>query len=167
MEKLHLRSSSSQAKSLGITVSIVGVFIVTFYKGPSVLIAPSCSSSPHKLLLQRSNWVIGGFLLAADCVFASAWLIVPVESSSLYVCGKLKQVSLWFLTWRERKLFVFLIFQASVLKRFPAELIVVFYYCFFVTLQLGIVCLVMERDLSAWSFKPDVKLVAVVYSVSG
>ncbi|XWS34847.1 hypothetical protein CRYUN_Cryun21dG0072200 [Craigia yunnanensis] len=130
MEKLHLRSSSSQAKSLGTIVSIVGAFIVTFYKGPSLLMAPSHSSSPHQLLLQQSNWVIGGFLLAADCVFASTWLIV----------------------------------QASVLKKFPAELIVVFYYCFFVTLQSGIVCLVMERDLSAWSFKPDVRLVAVVYS---
>ncbi|XWS22564.1 hypothetical protein CRYUN_Cryun29cG0047200 [Craigia yunnanensis] len=58
-----------------------------------------------------------------------------------------------------------LMFQTSVLKKFPAELIVVFYYCFFVTLQSGIVCLVVEIDLSAWSFKPDVKLVAVVYSV--
>lgn len=43
----------------------------------------------------------------------------------------------------------------------------VFYYCFFVTLQSGIVCLVMERDLSDWSFKPYVRLVAVLYSVSG
>lgn len=130
MEKLHLRSSSSQAKSLGTIVSIVGAFIVTFYKGPSLLMAPSRSSSPHQLLLQQSTWVIGGFLLAADCIFASAWLIL----------------------------------QASVLKKFPAELFVVFYYCFFVTLQSGIVCLVMERDLSAWSFKPDVILVAVIYS---
>ncbi|MBA0746614.1 hypothetical protein Gogos_009117 [Gossypium gossypioides] len=130
METLNLRSSTSQAKSLGTIVSIAGAFIVTFYKGPSLLMAPSHSSSPHLLLGQQSNWVIGGFLLAADCVFASAWLIV----------------------------------QASVLKKFPAELFVVFYYCFFVTLQSGIICLIMGRDLSAWSFKPDVRLVAVIYS---
>ncbi|XP_040970090.1 WAT1-related protein At5g40240 isoform X2 [Gossypium hirsutum] len=130
METLNLRSSTSQAKSLGTIVSIAGAFIVTFYKGPSLLMAPSHSSSPHLLLGQQSNWVIGGFLLAADCVFASAWLIV----------------------------------QASVLKKFPAELFVVFYYCFFVTLQSGIICLIMGGDLSAWSFKPDVRLVAVIYS---
>ncbi|XVF02408.1 hypothetical protein REPUB_Repub04eG0173100 [Reevesia pubescens] len=130
MEKLHLKSSSSQAKSLGTIVSIIGAFIVTFYKGPSLLMAPSHSNSSHQLFSQHSNWVIGGFMLAADCVFASAWLIV----------------------------------QASVLKKFPAELIVVFYYCFFVSLQSAIVCLIVERDLSAWSFKPDVRLVAVLYS---
>ncbi|KAK6242059.1 EamA domain - like 10 [Theobroma cacao] len=130
MEKLHLGSSSSQAKSLGTIVSIAGAFVVTFYKGPSILMSSSRASSSHQFLLQQSNWVFGGFLLAADCVFASAWLIV----------------------------------QASVLKKFPAELIVVFYYCFFVTLQSAIVCLVMERDLSSWSFKPDVRLVAVLYS---
>ncbi|XP_021293103.1 WAT1-related protein At5g40240-like isoform X1 [Herrania umbratica] len=130
MEKLHLRSSSSQAKSLGTIVSIAGAFVVTFYKGPSILMSSSRASSSHQFLLQQSNWTFGGFLLAADCVFASAWLIV----------------------------------QASVLKKFPAELIVVFYYCFFVTLQSAIVCLVTERDLRSWSFKPDVRLVAVLYS---
>lgn len=130
MEKMNLKSSSSQAKLLGTIVSIAGAFIVTFYKGPSLLRATSLSSSSNQLLLLRSDWVVGGFLLAADCMCASAWLIV----------------------------------QASVLKKFPAELIVVFYYCFFVTLQSGIVCLVMERDLSDWSFKPYVRLVAVLYS---
>ncbi|EOY00425.1 PREDICTED: WAT1-related protein At3g28050 isoform X2 [Theobroma cacao] len=106
MEKLHLGSSSSQAKSLGTIVSIAGAFVVTFYKGPSILMSSSRASSSHQFLLQQSNWVFGGFLLAADCLFASAWLIV----------------------------------------------------------QSAIVCLVMERDLSSWSFKPDVRLVAVLYS---
>ncbi|XWS63633.1 hypothetical protein CRYUN_Cryun06bG0117600 [Craigia yunnanensis] len=78
MEKLLLRSSSRQAKSLGTIASIVGAFIVEF--------------------------------------------------SSVYVYRKLKQ------------------------------------YCFIVTLQTAIVCLVMERDFSAWSFKLDVILVAVLYS---
>lgn len=91
---MNLKSSSSQAKLLGTIVSIAGAFIVTFYKGPSLLRATSLSSSSNQLLLLRSDWVVGGFLLAADCMCASAWLIVQVESSSLYVCRKLKQVSL-------------------------------------------------------------------------
>ncbi|GLU03060.1 hypothetical protein SLE2022_202780 [Rubroshorea leprosula] len=130
MEKPCLRSSSFQAKLLGTMVSIAGAFIVTFYKGPALLLTLSPSNSPHQLLLQHSNWVVGGFLLAADCLFASAWLIT----------------------------------QASILKKFPAELIVVFFYCFFVTIQSAIICLVMERDISAWSFKPDVRLIALLYS---
>lgn len=129
MEKLRLRSSSFQAKILGTVLSISGAFIVTFYNGPALL-KSAPSKAPHQLVLQLSNWVIGGFLLALDILFASTWLIT----------------------------------QASILKKFPAELIVVFFYCFFVTIQSAIVCLVVERDSSAWSLKPYTRLMAVIYS---
>lgn len=68
MEKLDWRSSNSLAKSLGTIVSISGAFIVTFYKGPTLLMTSS-----------SSDWVIGGLLLVADCIMTSAWLIVEVE----------------------------------------------------------------------------------------
>ncbi|GAY36434.1 hypothetical protein CUMW_022040 [Citrus unshiu] len=130
MEKLDWKSSSSLAKSVGTIVLITGAFIMTYYKGPHLLM----TSSPPNLSLQffvpQTNWVIGGLLLAIDCVFTSAWLIV----------------------------------QASILKKFSAELIVVFFYCFFVAIQSAILCLVMERDLSSWSLKPGVRLAAVLYS---
>ncbi|KAK9191930.1 hypothetical protein WN943_020546 [Citrus x changshan-huyou] len=130
MEKLDWRSSSSLAKSVGTIVLITGAFIMTYYKGPHLLM----TSLPPNLSLQffvpQTNWVIGGLLLAIDCVFTSAWLIV----------------------------------QASILKKFSAEFIVVFFYCFFVAIQSAILCLVMERDLSSWSLKPGVRLVAVLYS---
>ncbi|GKV22827.1 hypothetical protein SLEP1_g32650 [Rubroshorea leprosula] len=130
MEKAYLRSSSFQAKLLGTTVSIAGAFIVTFYKGPALLLTSQPSGLSYSLLLQHSHWVIGGLLLAIDCLFCSAWIIT----------------------------------QASILKKFPAELIVVFFYCFFVTIQSAVVCLVAERDLGAWSFKPDMRLIAILYS---
>ncbi|KAH9709096.1 WAT1-related protein [Citrus sinensis] len=130
MEKLDWKSSSSLAKSVGTIVLITGAFIMAYCKGPHLLM----TSSPPNLSLQffvpQTNWVIGGLLLAIDCVFTSAWLIV----------------------------------QASILKKFSAELIVVFFYCFFVAIQSAILCLVMERDLSSWSLKPGVRLVAVLYS---
>lgn len=56
------------------------------------------------------------------------------------------------------------IIQAIILRKYPAELIVVFFYCFFVTIQSGIVTLVVERDLSVWSLEPTVRLLAVLYS---
>ncbi|GLT86406.1 hypothetical protein SLE2022_045480 [Rubroshorea leprosula] len=130
MEKAYLRSSSFQAKLLGTTVSIAGAFIVTFYKGPALLLTSQPSGLSYSLLLQHSHWVIGGLLLAIDCLLCSAWIIT----------------------------------QASILKKFPAELIVVFFYCFFVTIQSAVVCLVAERDLGAWSFKPDMRLIAILYS---
>ncbi|CAK7326938.1 unnamed protein product [Dovyalis caffra] len=130
LEKLDWRSSSTLAKSMGTIVSIAGAFIVSYYKGPSLLIAPSPSNLHHQLLSQQSNWIIGGLLLAVDCVAASAWLII----------------------------------QALILKKYPAELIIVFFYTFFVTILSTIACLVMERDPGAWSLKPTIRLVAVLYS---
>lgn len=59
---------------------------------------------------------------------------------------------------------LWLIVQASVLRKYPAELIAVFFYAFFVTLLSGIVCLIMQRDPSAWSLKPTLRLIAVLYS---
>ncbi|KAM7252387.1 hypothetical protein ACFE04_024270 [Oxalis oulophora] len=58
----------------------------------------------------------------------------------------------------------FTIVQAAVLKKFPAEFIVVFFYMFFVAIQSGIICLVWERDISAWSLKSKTRLFAVLYS---
>ncbi|GMY26173.1 WAT1-related protein At3g28050-like isoform X1 [Fagus crenata] len=130
MEKLDWRSSSSQAKIIGTIISISGAFTVTLYKGLPLLMTRSPSNSSHQLLVQMSNWVVGGLLLAADSVMASAWLIL----------------------------------QAVMLKKYPAELIVVFFYCFFVTIQSAVVSLVVERDLSFWSLQPNMRLIAVLYS---
>ncbi|KAL9273159.1 WAT1-related protein, partial [Drosera capensis] len=57
-----------------------------------------------------------------------------------------------------------LILQAPILRKYPAELIVVFFYCFFVTIQCGIVTLCVERDISAWSLKPKIRLISILYS---
>ncbi|XP_059447150.1 WAT1-related protein At5g40230-like isoform X2 [Corylus avellana] len=54
--------------------------------------------------------------------------------------------------------------QALMLKKYPAELVVVFYYCFFVAIQSAVVCLVVERDLSSWSLQSNERLIAVLYS---
>uniref|UniRef100_A0A803LJ32 WAT1-related protein n=2 Tax=Chenopodium quinoa TaxID=63459 RepID=A0A803LJ32_CHEQI len=56
------------------------------------------------------------------------------------------------------------ILQAVILKKYPAELLVVFFYFFFAAIQSGIVTLIMERDLSVWSLKPTLRLLAIVYS---
>jgi uncharacterized membrane protein len=80
MEKVDWTSSSSQAKIIGTIISISGAFIVTLYKGLPLLMTRSPSNSSHQLLVQMSNWVVGGLLLAADSVMASAWLILQVKS---------------------------------------------------------------------------------------
>ncbi|XP_021809697.1 WAT1-related protein At5g40230-like isoform X3 [Prunus avium] len=81
MEKLNWRSSSSQAKIIGTVVSITGAFVVTFYKGPAVVHARLSSAgtglfSNLSLFSEKSHWVIGGLLLAADSFATSLWFIV-------------------------------------------------------------------------------------------
>ncbi|GMH01631.1 hypothetical protein Nepgr_003470 [Nepenthes gracilis] len=131
MEKLEWRSLTCMAKSVGTIVLVTGAFVVTLYRGPALLTAPSATDSHYlNLPTQQLNWVVGGLLLIADCLLTSGWLFL----------------------------------QASILKSYPAELIVVLCYCFFVAIQCGVVTLIVERDMSAWSVKPTLRLLAVLYS---
>ncbi|XP_052884702.1 WAT1-related protein At5g40240-like isoform X2 [Gossypium arboreum] len=71
MEKHKWRSTSSQAKVLGTTISIAGAFVVTFYKGPTIL------RLPHQLLSSpQINWILGGLLLAVEAFINSAWYVI-------------------------------------------------------------------------------------------
>ncbi|PIN09879.1 Permease of the drug/metabolite transporter (DMT) superfamily [Handroanthus impetiginosus] len=56
------------------------------------------------------------------------------------------------------------ILQASILKMYPAEMIVVAFYCLFVTIQASFVTLIAERDLTAWRIEAKIGLIAVLYS---
>ncbi|KAG4151252.1 hypothetical protein ERO13_D04G053600v2 [Gossypium hirsutum] len=77
LERVALRSSTSQAKIMGTIASISGALLVVLYKGPQVFSSPSPSST----LLQPSysNWVIGGILLAvAYLLFSIRYIIQGV-----------------------------------------------------------------------------------------
>ncbi|XLS81512.1 hypothetical protein HN51_047343 [Arachis hypogaea] len=82
MEKIDVKTRTTQAKIVGSIISIGGAFIVTFYKGPSIIIA---DDSPSLHLVQRlngnfelvdTNWVIGGFLLTAGNILLTLWFIL-------------------------------------------------------------------------------------------
>lgn len=55
-------------------------------------------------------------------------------------------------------------FQALILKKYPAKLIVVFFHFFFSIILSSIVSVVMERDPSAWSLNSNIRLIAVLLS---
>lgn len=79
MEKVDWRTSRTLAKAMGTIVSIGGAFILTYYRGPPVLMTHSPLNASPQRFMQLSNWVIGGSLLAVDCVMASAWIIIQVK----------------------------------------------------------------------------------------
>ncbi|KAL5796922.1 hypothetical protein ACOSQ2_001742 [Xanthoceras sorbifolium] len=86
MEKLDIRRSSSQAKSLGAIIAVTGAFIVTLYKGPPLLMISSTSySAPHQLLLSQGlEWIIGGLLLALTCLGSAIWNVVQAATVKEY-----------------------------------------------------------------------------------
>ncbi|MED6162431.1 hypothetical protein PIB30_070372 [Stylosanthes scabra] len=136
MEKIDVKSRTTQAKIVGSIISIGGAFIVTFYKGPSIIIA---DDSPSLHLVQRlnnngnlqsvdRNWVIGAFLLTAGNVLLTTWFIVQVE----------------------------------ILKEFPDELSMVCFYDFFAAIVAYGFGLILERNSSAWKLTPDLSLISIV-----
>ncbi|KAM3713658.1 hypothetical protein ACJW30_01G274500 [Castanea mollissima] len=131
MEKVALRSTSSQAKILGTIISISGAFVVTLYKGPPIVIAQTSSVSLNQPLNSvKSNWVIGGLLLTAEYILVPLWYIV----------------------------------QAQIMKEYPNELTVIFFYNLTVSIIAAVVGLITEKNPNAWRLKPNIALVSVVCS---
>ncbi|KAF3976351.1 hypothetical protein CMV_000460 [Castanea mollissima] len=56
------------------------------------------------------------------------------------------------------------IVQTQVMKIYPAEIVVVFLYLLCATIISAPVCLIVEGNLSAWRLRPDITLVAIIYS---
>ncbi|GMN42459.1 hypothetical protein TIFTF001_011664 [Ficus carica] len=134
MEKLAVRSTSSQAKMLGTVVSISGAFVATLYQGPPIFTTPFSTISLHgQPLLQNdtnSKWVFGGLLLTAEYILVPLWYIV----------------------------------QTHIMKEYPNEFTVVFFYNLFVSILAAIVGLILEPDSSAWKLKPGIALASVLCS---
>ncbi|MCE0481337.1 hypothetical protein HAX54_039019 [Datura stramonium] len=67
MEKLELKLKSSLAKAIGTTILIIGALLMTFYRGPPIFSNQSktAPNNFHQLHSTQSNWILGGFLLAA------------------------------------------------------------------------------------------------------
>lgn len=82
MEKLAIRSSSSQAKIIGTVVSISGALVVTLYKGPPIISTQPASISLHRPLgSPHSDWVIGSLFLTVEFMLVPMWYIVQVHRS--------------------------------------------------------------------------------------
>ena len=81
MENIATKSRTTQAKSC--IISISGAFIVTFYKGKSIIIAhnsPSIHLQQSNSILTSidTNWAIGGLLLTVSNILLTIWFIAQV-----------------------------------------------------------------------------------------
>ncbi|XP_014517574.1 WAT1-related protein At3g28050 [Vigna radiata var. radiata] len=133
MEKIVIRSRTTQAKIWGSIISISGAFIVTFCKGQSIIIAdnsPSIQLSQSNGILASvdTNWTFGGLLLTACNILLTIWFVLQVE----------------------------------ILKEFPDELTMVFFYNLYAAIVASIVGLIGEKNSSAWKIRPDISLISIV-----
>ncbi|XVF16467.1 hypothetical protein REPUB_Repub10bG0033300 [Reevesia pubescens] len=135
MEKVALRSSSSQAKIIGSIASISGALVIVFYKGPKVFSSPHWTSSSYVLFQQplgspQSNWMIGGLLLAVGYLCSSIWYII----------------------------------QSQVMKIYPEEMIVIFFYNLCLAILSVPVCLLAESNMSPWRLRPSIVAASILYA---
>ncbi|KAI7757068.1 hypothetical protein M8C21_028468 [Ambrosia artemisiifolia] len=86
MEKIDIRSSSSIAKLMGTMMAIFGAMVFTFYQGPEIFVTISSPNSPNNrlLLLEPSNWVLGGVIIFIATIFRSIWNVLQSATARGY-----------------------------------------------------------------------------------
>ncbi|KAL3526443.1 hypothetical protein ACH5RR_011099 [Cinchona calisaya] len=85
MEKVEIRSLSSQVKILGTIVSIAGALVVVLYEGPTVIRSFKQSVLSYQPLnSSHTNWIIGGVLLFADYLVLSLWYVVQAQTIQIF-----------------------------------------------------------------------------------
>ncbi|KAJ9158940.1 hypothetical protein P3X46_024481 [Hevea brasiliensis] len=132
MEKLDMRSSSTQAEMIGTIVSITGALVVVLHKVPVILATASLKQIipiqwPLPLGSAKSDWLIGGLLLATEYVIYSVWYLV----------------------------------QTQIMRICPVELLVTFAYTLCVSIISAPVCFIAEENRDAWRLRPDIALLAI------
>lgn len=133
MEKIAIKSRTTQAKVWGSIISISGAFIVTFYKGKSIIIAhnsPSIHLQQSNSILTSidTNWAIGGLLLTLSNILLTIWFIAQVE----------------------------------IMKEIPDELTMVFIHNIFATILALTVGFLAEKNRSLWKIRPYISLISII-----
>ncbi|XP_065864313.1 WAT1-related protein At1g70260 [Euphorbia lathyris] len=138
--ELKWRRSSFQSKVIGSLISMVGAFLVAFYKGPFVRNDSSSSFSKlyHKQHLfvfysTPDHWLLGCFLLAASFLCVSVWNIIQL--------GTMKEYP-----------------QLQVMK-------VACFYSFAGTIQSAIFSFILLRDdFDAWKLHFNMDLLLILFT---
>ncbi|XP_027177815.1 WAT1-related protein At5g40240-like [Coffea eugenioides] len=127
---------------MGSVVTIAGALLVVLYKGPMLIKSPASPSLGFAFAQQPAVGTIITGTQQSDWVKGGALL------AAKYVLG-----SLWY------------IYQAKVVAKYPAELLVVFFYNLSCVIIAAPVCLIEVPNSSAWNMlKHDVRLYSILYA---
>ncbi|XP_013615068.1 PREDICTED: protein WALLS ARE THIN 1-like [Brassica oleracea var. oleracea] len=140
IERVRLNRRDGISKVLGTGLCVAGASVITLYKGPTIY---TPTSHLHAHLLTTNPAVLAPL---GDAV-PKNWTL-----GCLYLIGHCLSWSAW------------LVFQAPVLKKYPARLSVTSYTCFFGIIQFLIIAAFCERDSQAWVFHSGWELFTILYA---
>ncbi|KAH7570242.1 hypothetical protein JRO89_XS05G0075000 [Xanthoceras sorbifolium] len=156
---------------MGTIVLITGALIMTYYKGTPLLMTPSSHKPGLQLFLDKSNWVIGGLLLAIRCIFGSAWLIVQLGTMRQYP-QVMKAVSSYSLAGTLQCAMIGLIVERD-LKAWKLKLnmdllliVVTAIFGSIIRTSVHVVCSRMKGPFYVAMFKPFGIVFATIFGVS-
>ncbi|MED6216624.1 hypothetical protein PIB30_009514 [Stylosanthes scabra] len=135
LEKVNMTRKNGLAKVIGTIASVGGATIITLYKGPPLL---------HQTHGSRST-------LQGDHNFEEMqqnW-----RWGCIYLLGQCFSWAGW------------MVFQAPVVKKYPAKLSLTAFTCFFGLIQFLIIAAFVETDLQNWKIASLQELFLILYVV--
>ncbi|KAJ0969618.1 hypothetical protein J5N97_022495 [Dioscorea zingiberensis] len=137
METLNPRRLPGILKLFGVTLCLVGVLVIAFYKGPQLISLNSVHpvihgsvANHHMISNSKKTWIKGTFLMVLSAVAWSSWIVS----------------------------------QRFILNEYPHQLIFQTLCAIFSTFQSFLVAVAFERRLSKWKLHFDFGLLAIAYS---
>ncbi|XP_023005131.1 WAT1-related protein At3g18200 [Cucurbita maxima] len=134
LEKINFRRRDGLAKLLGTIGSVGGATVITLYRGPPLF---------HNLLTRGSS-ILG---MDEPTLKVQNW-----RWGCIYLLGHCLSWAGW------------MVFQASVLKKYPAKLTITSYTCFFGLIQFLVIAGFVETDYQYWKIQSAEELFTILYA---
>ncbi|CAL5205859.1 unnamed protein product [Lathyrus oleraceus] len=148
IEQVRLNRKDGLAKVAGTIFCVIGATVITLYKGPTIYTPSNHVNSTATLITEVTTTPMIDF---------GTWSLGDAEGKNwtlgcVYLIGHCLSWSGW------------LVFQAPLLKKYPARLSVTSYTCFFGLLQFLVIALVCERNAQAWLFHSGGEAFTILYA---
>ncbi|CAK8569670.1 unnamed protein product [Lathyrus sativus] len=148
IEQVRLNRKDGLAKVAGTVFCVIGATVITLYKGPTIYTPSTHLNSTATLITEVTTTPMIDF---------GTWYLGDAKGKNwtlgcVYLIGHCLSWSGW------------LVFQAPILKKYPARLSVTSYTCFFGLLQFLVIALVCERNAQAWLFHSGGEAFTILYA---
>ncbi|KAJ6874997.1 hypothetical protein NC652_034653 [Populus alba x Populus x berolinensis] len=135
LEKVNISRRDGLAKVLGTIASIGGASVITLYKGPPLL---------HQIT-QQEQGITSEEDMSSNKMQNWTWGCIFLFGHCLSWAG-----------W--------MVFQAPVLKKYPAKLSVTSFTCLFGLIQFLVIAAFVETDVNHWKIQSGEELFTILYA---